>query len=280
MLTMGYLMGAKYIPRESGVIQNGIMDKFKITMWTVVVQVFVLFFTMLGGLVDTMNEAIIQVGLCPSGDAICILFTYGRVFISFLVAAVVFDLSKQYSLYQRVLDFFTIPNHKALQISSGKLRDKIFTLKFKNTEWRYLLHKTNAFATVPSMARITILENLEWSSTRKTEPIFINRFRSYELNFVEVDAKRNKFSVITNGDKKVSFGIGEYGFDVCSYANIFRKFKVEGNKLVDSIGYKSAFNEQYIIVDYKGGRKISAKVVSKEAAQKVIWHDRYKKLSQ
>jgi hypothetical protein len=225
-----------------------------------------------------MNEAIIQAGLCSSGDAICILLTYGKVFASFLVAAVVYDLSKHFSLYQRVLDFFIVPSHKALQINSGKLRGEIFTLKFKSIEWRYLFRKTNAFATIPSMARLTILENLEWSNTRNTKPIFIKRFKSYELNFIEVDANRNKVSIITNSDKKVSFGIGEYGFDVCSYTNTFGNFKVKGNIFVNSVGWKTTFNEQYIIVDYKGGNTISARVVSKETAQKVMWFSKFEAL--
>lgn len=251
------------------------MDNFKITKWTVIIQVFVFFVTLVSGLVDTMNEAIIQVGWCSSGDAICILFIYGKVFISFLVAAVAYDLAKHYTLYQRVLDFFIVPNHKALQINSGKLHGNVFTLKFKSNEWRYLFYKTNAFATIPSMARLTILENIEWSNTRKTEPIFIKRFKSYELNFIEVDAEHNKFLVITNSDKKVSFGVGEYGFDVCSYTNIFGNFKVKGNVFVNSVGWKTTFNEQYIIIDYKGGSRISARVVSKETAQKVIWFHKF-----
>lgn len=256
------------------------MDNFKITKWTVLIQVFVFFVTFVSGLVDTMNEAIIQVGWCSSGDAICILLTYGKVFMSFLVAAVAYDLAKHYTLYQRVLNFFIFQNHKALRINSGRLRGNVFTLSFKSIEWRYLFHKTNAFATIPSMARLTILENLEWSNTQKTEPIFVKRFRSYELNFIEVDAKQNKFSLITNSDKKISFGIGEYGFDVCSYTNIFGNFKIKGNMFVNSTPWKTSFNEQHIIIDYKGGSRISARVVNRETAQKTMWFSKIKELSQ
>lgn len=270
------------------------MDKFKITKWfgNKIVEIAGVLATVIGIVVSIILAVASWGGKmntvigCAVNDVLCIginglglvLGITFAALISMLLVSVSADtmIIISTSNFPKISHWIKTPHSKNLYVSSGELHGNIFTLKFRNAEWRYPFKKINAFATIQSMAKLYALDNLEWRNTKQTEPIFIKRFRSYELNFIEVDNKNNKFSVITNSDKKFYFGIGKYGFDICSYTNIFGNFKVKGNMFVNSIGHKTAFNEQYIIVDYKGKNDISAKVVDRETAQKVMWFSKFK----
>ena len=201
--------------------------KLKATKWTALIQVSVAIFSFVSGLGDTMSEAMVQIGWCVSGDAICVLNHYGVIFALFLVSALVYDLSKKCSVFLKIHEFFAVPNKKSLHVFSGSLRKNIFTLKFKYVEWRYLFKKTDAHITIPSMLRVAIMENLEWREPKTTSPVFIKRFKSYEINFIRIDPENNKFYIITNSDKNPEFEIGEYSFDIGSSINISDPQSVE-----------------------------------------------------
>ncbi len=249
----------------------------KATKWTVSIQAVLIIISfvvsLLGG--DTMNDAIVQAGWCVTGDAICVLGCYGKIVAFFLGLALVYDLSIKYSIILKTSNFFTILKPKALHIRVGSLHGRIFTLKFKNTEWRFPFKKMYAHVTVPSMLRVTILKNLEWRESQTTSSVFIKRFKSYEINFIRIDPENNKFYIITNSDKNPEFGIGEYSFDIGSSVNIFGNFKVKDNMFLSSTRSKTMQRKQYIIVKYEGGKKISAKLAKEEPAKKVSWFNQY-----
>lgn len=137
-----------------------------------------------------------------------------------------------------------------------------------------MFNKTEALVTIPSMFKSTIIENLEWSKEKTTKPIAIKRFFQYELNFIKLDPVKDTFSVITNTDKKVSFGKGEYVFDIGCLVNIYGNFPVKNNIFVKSIPFKISKGIQYIKVNYAGGYKISFGVLRERPQEELMWYSK------
>lgn len=176
------------------------------------------------------------------------------------------------------------PESKNLHLRPGTLHENIFTLRFKDTEWRYFLNQTNVFVNIQSLVSMgTDIpdggKNLEYKETLTTEPIFIKRLVPYEFNFLQIDKNDNKFWIKTENAERFKFSQGEYGFKIGVCTNIFGNFKIKNKSLLNvglkNFGFRSVWREIYLTVDYSGYNKISVKIVEKEEYEQKVWHKRW-----
>ena len=276
------------------------MDNFKITKW-----MFSQFWGIAGvvaalvGIVAATVTLILQgVGAvntlllgCSTGDIGCLSIkwlgiatgtTLGILAILFIISIILDLILKTMGVvYSNSVSWLENPNEKNIILYPFGYRRGVYTLKFRCKEWRYLFKKTEALVTIPSMFKSTIIENLEWSNENTTKPIAIKRFSQYELNFIKIDPIKDVFSVITNTDKEVSFGKGEYVFDVGCLVTIYGNFQVKDNIFVKSLPFRvSPAKIQYIKVSYSGGYAISFSVLREKPQEEAMWYSKNLSLAQ
>lgn len=170
-------------------------------------------------------------------------------------------------LMLKATSFFENPKPQNLFIyPSWFLLDNILTLKLMSIEWRYPLRKTTAFVTIPPLNENFYSphpeDKFEWRN-QKALILELKRFFVYDIKFLEVDPKKNVFWIRTVRNKNIGFSPDKYGFEVHARLNVYPS---------DNITANSADKTIYLIVEYKGGKKISVKKTNKREYQKYIWN--------
>jgi len=199
-------------------------------------------------------------------------------FISLAIVETVWILAPKF------IGYIKTPNPKNLRLYPGVLHGNIFTLRFVNTEWRYLFNKTNVFVNTQSLVPMGADvpdggKNLVCREQNTTEPIFAKRLLVYEFNFLQVNKKKDKFWINAENNEQFKFSPGEYGFKIGVAASIFGSFKVKNKSLnkigIKNIGFKHIRQEIYLIVNYKGRDQISLKITDKEEYKEKIWYKQW-----
>lgn len=145
------------------------------------------------------------------------------------------------------------PSKKNLSVRSGSLHGNIFTLKFKNTEWRYPSAK--CFVHV-GMANS--LNFLTWRETKDFRPFPVKRFKEYEFDFVKVNKEGNSIKIAS--DKEVhSFSVGVYPFTI-----------VMSCRMLANSGVIDIHKEVYTLIEYKGSDNVSVFVFDDQEKAKIF----------
>lgn len=148
------------------------------------------------------------------------------------------------------------PSPNNLRVYPGSLHGNIYTLKFRSTEWRYPFTARIAQAAYIPTVEGKELGMFEWRGFEKLVYAPIKRFRFHEINFIEVDEKDHSFWIKKTG-QHTALGQGSYAF-------IVRVINHMGKTLPPTK------RDIYLIVDYKGGSKISVKIEKERDVKKRI----------
>jgi len=250
------------------------MEKNPVTKWIIIGVIIAIIGALGTGIFSAMNDLIIKLDWCAQDDPACFLKVYGILFSTLIVIGLLMDFAIRNKIFFKIVSYFDNPKSKNLHLYSGSLIGNIYTLKFVSKEWRYFFRKSDAFINIDSLVGVIEpspeWERLERRNPKEIYPFETKRFVLYEINFLEVDPKRNQFWILARQSQRFRFPPGKYAFMIKLNANIYGNFKIR-NKFLGKAPFKTVHQLAHVIVDYQGEKNISAKTVERQEYEKHDW---------
>jgi hypothetical protein len=245
------------------------MQKPRITFWVVGGLIGAILVSIVSGMFGLLNDAMIQIGWCQNGDALCLLYHYVFTAILLLVISLFVDLIIV-GMFGKLILYFRTPNPKNIKLSSEMSPEGDILLRICNQEWRKPFmeyfsevkydggNPDNANPLKPNYYHsfgagggiFPEFWKLNWTSLKNgnirvaTDDLLVKN-KCATVDFIKFDSETNTFRIDADyiGDIKFPLGIYQFTVKVTGISN-----GVENKKRVKNIVHRVV----KISVTYKG----------------------------
>lgn len=141
---------------------------------------------------DTLQGYFISFGISIPYPVAAVIVITILALIFLRTASFLWDIVPKF--WDRAIRSLKIPNPFNIQLNSGSIHNNVFTLKFKCTEWKYLLHKINVFVYTPVLyTRNDLPQTKEFFAWRNIGKVPMRVGKTYEIDFIQFDLEKNLF---------------------------------------------------------------------------------------
>ncbi|HEY4618303.1 MAG TPA: hypothetical protein VIH09_08930 [Flavobacterium sp.] len=197
-------------------------------------------FSVVAAVVILQEDAMISLGFCAKGDALCIIsanlgvisiFALSIAFVA-LLTVIMSDgipLIIRY-IYQGIRRYIKTPNFRNVKISFVETKTGEISIQVRNKEWHTPSVKVEALCN----------GNLRWIPYQESDIATLKKGSKKYAAFLKTTA--NEFRIESLNDEVVVFPIGNHKLSVVLYISV-EKIRISRTFIVE--------------VDYKGGNKIN-----------------------